>query len=114
MLTNTSRFPRARDGGRGDGRLQVGRGHTHAEVQALATRQRTRYVPGKCQVADDDLSADSSQGSGTFIVAADQRANRQVALAQRLHDCAAHAADAACGARDKNRIAGRHTDTSND
>ena len=47
----------ARHGGGGDGRLQVGRGHAHAEVHAPATRQGPRDVPGTGEVADDDLGA---------------------------------------------------------
>jgi hypothetical protein len=69
-------------------------------------------VPGKGaedvtragEVADDHLGAGRAQGVGPPVLTADQGANRQVAFSQGLDHGAAHAADAARGARDENRM----------
>lgn len=109
MLTNTSRSPTLachRSGG--DCRLQVRRGHAHAKIQASATRQGTRDIPSTGEVANNDLGADRSQCTGTFIVAPDKRANWQVTLAKHLHHSATHSAYAASSTCDKDRNVNRH------
>ena len=103
MLTNTSRSSRSRDSGGGDRRLQIGSGHAHAEVHALAAFQGTRDVPRAGKVADDDLGADRPQRFGSFIFASDERMDGKTASTKDLNDLSANSADASRGARDENR-----------
>src|SRR5262249_19281439 len=56
------------------------------------------------EAGDDDRGAGRPQGIGTLVRAADQGADRQAAPQEPLHHGAAHAADPARGARDKNGI----------
>ena len=73
--------------GRGsDCRFQVMSRHTHAEIQTSAPRQGPRHILGPGEVADHDLGTGGAQRFGPFIFAMDQRPNRQVALAQHLHN----------------------------
>jgi hypothetical protein len=72
--------------------------------------QGTHDVRGPGEVADGDLGSGRPQGGGPFVLSADQGADRQAALAQGLDHGAAHAADAARGARDENRMGSRHGD----
>src|SRR6266511_2812395 len=81
---------------------------THAEVNALATRQSARDILGVGEVADHDLGAERSQRIGAFIFAPDERTNWQFAPAKRLHNRATNPADTTGGACDKNRTVNRH------
>jgi hypothetical protein len=45
-----------------------------------------RDIGSAGEIADDNLGADFSQRIGTFIFSPDERANRQIALAQYLYN----------------------------
>ena len=83
-------------------------GRAHAEIEASATRQGPRHVPSPGEVTDHDLGAGGAERFGPFIFAMDQGPNRQVALAQHLHNSATHSAYAAGSTGDQNRSVDRN------
>ena len=93
----------AGDRGGGDGRLQVGRGHAHAEIHPTAAVEGPRDVLGPGEVAHDDLGPRRPERLGPVVIRPHQGPDRQALAAEDVDHLSAHPSDTACGAGDEDR-----------